>query len=204
MLNRGIIVLPKLSSYKYKMSDEKRRLEKTVLDEFNKLKESGAKIFCIAEDMLAVELLASHADQITWITTLGNADSNFIKTAVDDYPELYNDIKKVPTKQEYIKNAIMKYKVPKTDSCKDQLEIRGSRLAVLNKRIRFTADKVLSEFSHIVYVDANNNFCSFPKPEVGDGKLVVQVILNAGLVLYTYGGLPIDKDVYYSIARSVV
>lgn len=204
MLNKVIIVLPKLSSYQYKLDDEKRRLEKVILDEFKRVSDSGAKIYCIAEDMLAVRILGVYSEWITWITTLGSSDSNFIKTAVDDYPPLYNSIKKELAKQSYIKGALERYKVKKNTESKDQLEIRGARLTVLNNRIRYVANRVVNDFNHIIYIDANNNFCSEPKPVVGDGKLIVHVNINTGLTLYTYGGVPINKDAYEDIVRSVM
>lgn len=196
------IVLPKYSSFELKDISQQTFYKSEAFKWLEFFRELDMQVKCFAEDMLAVKLFYAEPD-IIWVSTLGAADSRFMELNVTDYPAEYRTIQKVSAPEMLIKKAVRRLKVKDLEYYfGDEVAFRNNRFNVLLNRIRFVADAELAE-KNVVYFDANNNFCSEPDGEIGDGRFVVSVSVDKCITKYTYGGMMLTEEHFDQIMRGV-
>lgn len=203
MQRNVFIVLPKYTAYAFKSGEESKTLRSSVLKWYEYFRDIGFGIRCFAEDMAAVDILGEFED-IKWVSTIDDNDSEYIKQNVEEYPERYWSIKKIPAPAEILKKSKEKYKTKPLMVFKgDIVAASGYRFGVLTDRIRYVADEVLSRADVIVYYNSNNNFCKQVSPTLGDGKLIVTVKSLGVMEYFMYGGIPVKYNDFDSIVRSL-
>lgn len=202
VMKRGnaILVLPKLDSYNRKNFESKLFLEGRIREYVRYIKELGKKVYCFAQDMLAVELL-SQDPEIIWLSVIGDSDDYFVKNSkVIDVPKAYSQLSVVPMKGETMAEAVKRYKAIRLSDFCDPVEYEKARIVVLNKRVRYVCNRVLSNIAtFIIYLDAKNNFCNLPTLNIGDEKWVIKDELLNNTVVYIYSGVPVDRDMFNKI-----
>lgn len=196
----AVLILPKLDSYNQKNFESKLFLEDRVQDYVRYIKKLGKKVYCFAQDMLAVELL-SQDPEIIWLSVVGESDDYFIKNSkVTDMPKAYSQLSVLPIRGEIMAEANKRYKSLRLFDFCDPIEYEKARIVVLNKRVRYICNRVLSNIAmFIVYLDAKNNFCNLPTLSIGDGKWVIKDELLNNTVVYIYSGIPVDRDIFNKI-----
>lgn len=195
------MILPKLSSYENKEEIVKMAIRELVGDWYTKLHNEGFTITCLAEDLLAFELLNGR-DDVEWQTTLSMGDRMFwLSSQIGNDP--YEDIE---VKQKY-KSLITeaRNKIANKADGFDRLsdEYSKKRIECLRDRIRYVADNIVKKSHLCIYFNANNNFCAKPEPREGDGKLIISVSLNTGVGEIYYGGYAISTEVFNQVVRSI-
>lgn len=203
-MKRGnvILVLPKLDSYLLKNFESKLFLEDKIRGYLSYIRSLGKKVYCFAQDMLAVELL-SEDTRINWLSVVGESDDYFIKNSeILDMPKNYSQLSVLPIRGETIAESTRKYKTIRLSDFPNPIEYEKGRIVVLNKRIRYVCNRVLSHIAiFIIYLDAKNNFCNLPTSSIGDGKRVIKDDLLNNTVTYTYSGVPLDREMFNKVIQ---
>lgn len=197
----ALVIFPKDSSYELKTIYERNAYDKAVKEIVDFYKECGCTIACFAEDMLAVRLL-HNIEGVRWYSAIGVADRKFMHTSVTEYPEGYKELDVDMQYQPYITESMRKYKPRQLAEFKgDEIAYMGDRLSTINKRIRYVVNKALEFRENVVFFEANNNYCTPPKPFIGDGKAILLVNVHVGLKNHYYGGVLLQEDEFKQIVR---
>lgn len=199
MIKRAMFVFPKSSSYEFK-----GQLERDYIDTYVKrytllCKECSIRIAAFVEDMLAVTLLYGK-EEVRWIEVLSNGDRLFVKNSMEDVPALWSTISAVVTREDIIKDAVRKFPVVR---CNDVNEFMDSRKSVLQKRLRYTASRILENEELIVHFKTNNGYCNVPESVAGDGRLIITVDLDRGYETCELGKALIDKDLISDVIKTM-
>lgn len=197
-------VFPKYSSFEFE-SEGARRVIRDAAEEYYKMfTDLGAEVLCFAEDMIAVDIFGSH-DSVKWLSVISDGDKHFMKTSVSGFPDKYWSIQQdIDTLSDLVKAAVKRFKVKSLKDCNgDELAYAGQRLSTLNSRIKYVTDKEVQKAKYIVYFKDNNNFCKEPHPIDGDGRIIVVSNLVNHMSSFYYGGVPLSKEDFGVIVRSV-
>ena len=197
-----LLVLPKLSSYKYKDPVIQQYIDIKLKEHLEFCDKYKLPITCFAEDMLAVALLKDKKN-IQWLSLIGEADKNFLATKVEGYPEQYWELQKECINEELIKSAVKQISVKQMKDYSDKQAYRSDRLNILNKRIRYAPNNILNKEKFIIYLDAKNNYCTFPVVQMGDGRISIYVDIVKDITQYYLGGIPLNKYDFNIIMEGV-
>lgn len=206
MLNKDVyIVCPKLEAYRFKDLTQRSFYELKTKEWYDYYHNLGCNIVCFAEDMLAVELL--HDEEVTWLTTLGAADRNFMEKMVYDIPSEYFSINKQPVHSSRIKHSMLKYKTKTLAECNyDEDYYNRNTLNTILNRIRYVANTILEEdCKALVYFKSStsNQYCNMPEDLVGNGMSVIVVEQSRNLETYTFGGVEMNKENFLQVEECI-
>lgn len=196
------LVLPKLSTYKYKEKVVQEYIEMKLKEQLEFCDKYKLSVTCFAEDMLAVFLLKDNKN-IKWISLIGEADRNFLASGVEDYPEYYWELPVEYADEDLRKEVIKRIKTKKITEYIDKQAYRSDRLNILCKRIRYVADNMLNREKFIIYLDANNNYCRFPTLQIGDGRISIYVDVAKDITQYYLGGIPLNKHDFNIVMEGI-
>lgn len=196
------LVLPKLSTYKYKEKVIQEYIEMKLKEQLEFCDKYKLSVTCFAEDMLAVFLLKDNKN-IKWISLIGEADRNFLASGVEDYPEYYWELPVEYADEDLRKEVIKRIKTKKITEYIDKQAYRSDRLNILCKRIRYVADNMLNREKFIIYLDANNNYCRFPTLQIGDGRISIYVDVAKDITQYYLGGIPLNKHDFNIVMEGI-
>lgn len=196
------LVLPKLSTYKYKEKVVQEYIEMKLKEQLEFCDKYKLSVTCFAEDMLAVFLLKDNKN-IKWISLIGEADRNFLASGVEDYPEYYWELPVEYADEDLRKEVIKRIKTRKITEYIDKQAYRSDRLNILCKRIRYVADNMLNREKFIIYLDANNNYCRFPTLQIGDGRISIYVDVAKDITQYYLGGIPLNKHDFNIVMEGI-
>lgn len=196
------LVLPKLSTYKYKEKVVQEYIEMKLKEQLEFCDKYKLSVTCFAEDMLAVFLLKDNKN-IKWISLIGEADRNFLASGVEDYPEYYWELPVEYADEDLRKEVIKRIKTRKITEYIDKQVYRSDRLNILCKRIRYVADNMLNREKFIIYLDANNNYCRFPTLQIGDGRISIYVDVAKDITQYYLGGIPLNKHDFNIVMEGI-
>ncbi|MBQ2885878.1 MAG: hypothetical protein IJE43_19305 [Alphaproteobacteria bacterium] len=203
-MQKVLVLLPKLGSYRFKTPELKASYEEIINNEINKLLNKGHKIYCVQEDMLALTLFFN-VDCVNWITLYEERDKSFMKINVEDYPkDLYERCEAELCRKDVQDIMSNKCKLQTIRDCKgDMQKYTYSRYEYLQKKLRVGSSALARKHSCVLQFTDGNNYHDIVKPEVGDGKIVVTVDLLSTVKTIHYGGCPIEQDMYEQLLEVV-
>jgi len=199
MIKRAMFIFPKSSSYEFKSQLERDYIDTYVKRYTNLCKECNIRIAAFVEDMLAVTLLYEK-EEVRWIEALSDGDRLFIKNSMEDIPEVWSSISPVVTREDVIKNAAHKFPVVR---CNDINEFMANRKNILQKRLRYTASKILEDEALIIHFKTNNGYCNVPESATGDGRLIITVDLDRGYETCELGKAWVTKDLIPDVIKTM-
>ena len=203
-MNRVFVLLPKLSSYQYKLDQFKAHYRDIIYSEVQSFIDAGITPVFLREDMLAITLFGDSKD-VEWCTCYNQLDFAFMKSDVKDYPELYLSIKLTQEIDKNIdKTLVEKCKFKSIKDCKgDRQEYSIGRINSLTSKLRLGANLIAKRYSGVLQFIDGNNYCEAIEPVVGDGKLITTVYLNSSTKTVHYGGCAIEQDMVHSILEVI-
>lgn len=189
-----LLVLPNLSVYE-NMSVESQLLLEGRIQVLRKLAaDISRQVCCFAEDQLAGRLLFG---EVRWVSVLSDADSLWLasKDALYDYL-LEQGVERVGENILRETGTRYPYRREMLRGGDQDLKLRAG---ILQKRIRYACNRVMSDANCIAFVRMGDSFCSVPKPTMGDGRRIV--FANENSETHYYSGLAMERELFLQAVK---
>lgn len=191
------VVFPKVSAYENKDIDTQAYYDSIVSKWRDRIISNGYNLCVIHEDNLASRLLAGSEVKRYSVLRFTNRDYYALGETTPDNYIAEKNVYEVP---EAIKAGTKGVKVNQEDVTSGNEQIYLMTLAQL--RTKVASDYLVDQVPHILYIDANNNFCKKPKYSIGDGRMVCFVNVKNNTFSAFYGGVSISEDIVIQIMEA--
>ncbi len=196
---RVLLLLPKPQCYNLKNLSTQRIYKDKFTKYIKLLLDSGCYIEVLLEDQLAFDMLGSMGVSPALVSTcISKGDLDWI----NKYPDIEEFSGRVFSEygsaNKVLYDSESKFLVPLSVMKEGHAVYYKERVMSYHKRYKYTIDRYITESPNVVQFRLNNSMdrgCSVSSTaKQGDGRLCVEVGVNAGFVSSYYGGVFVQEE----------